>query len=71
MRKRYGTLDKTDREQLENIAHAEPVWDGYLISKRARDRLREFGLVHTDGDGNNWLTEAGGIAADALGYLDG
>lgn len=41
--------DGTTLEQLEQILEA-PVWDGNLISKTSRDRLREDACIVKDED---------------------
>lgn len=48
----------------------DSVDDGDLPSKAGRDELFELGLVGRNGDGGNWLTEAGKDAAAGLPTLD-
>jgi len=64
---KYATLNDQDREQLRQLAQGH-VWDGNLVSKKARDRLDQYGLV-CRAEGFNFLTMAGIVAAVALGYL--
>ena len=64
---KYATLNNDDRAQLAQLAHVH-VWDGNLISKRARDRLVEYGIADRV-EGFNFLTKTGIVAAVALDYL--
>ena len=64
---RYATLDSVDCDQLHQLVQG-PIWDGNLISKHARDRLVQYGLVDR-AEGFNFLIKAGVVAAVMLGYL--
>lgn len=41
----WDGLSSTQREQLNQLLHQGPVWDGNVISKSARDDLIDFGLA--------------------------
>lgn len=46
----YGTivwdaLPYSMREQLQQLFYQGPVWDGYVVSKQARDALIQYGLA--------------------------
>lgn len=66
----YATLNKIDREQLEQIAKSGAVWAGDLISKQAAHRLISWGLVQRDEKGKHRLAEAGVVASEMLGYIE-
>lgn len=63
--KRKKELDKVQREQLAQIFE-NPICDGDLISKIARDALNAAGLV-TKHDGINYITGEGVRIAFTLG----
>ena len=41
----WDGLSSAQREQLNQLLHQGPVWDGNVISKSARDDLIDFGLA--------------------------
>lgn len=41
----WDGLSPVHREQLNQLLHQGPVWDGNVISKSARDALIKFGLA--------------------------
>lgn len=41
----WDGLSDVQREQLNQILHQGPVWDGNVLSKSARDDLLDFGLA--------------------------
>lgn len=41
----WDGLSSGQREQLNQLLHQGPVWDGNVISKCARDDLIDFGLA--------------------------
>jgi hypothetical protein len=57
-------LTSTQLEQLEHFGKG-PVWDGYLISKAARQDLCQKGLA-TSWNGMNFITQAGMAVLDTL-----
>lgn len=59
MSKRYGVMTPELRDQLRQLGNSGSVWDGDLISKRARTVLVQWGLATHDGAGMNQLTDSG------------
>jgi len=41
----WDALSSGQREQLNQLLHQGPVWDGNVISKSCRDDLIDFGLA--------------------------
>ena len=63
------TLDKTAKELVCHMFFDGPVWDGNLISKRARSELVALGLVD-QAMGYNFLSVAGVMVACAMGFYE-
>jgi hypothetical protein len=57
-------LGSAELEQLEQLGKAA-VWDGYLISKAARQTLCSLGLA-SSWNGMNFITQAGMAVLDTL-----
>lgn len=55
-------------EQLEQLKTA--TWDGNLISKSCRDRLKEYGYCTKNSTGWNVITPAGLDCLEALKRLN-
>ena len=41
----WDALEPDQREQLKQLLYQGPVWDGYVISKTARNDLINYGLA--------------------------
>jgi hypothetical protein len=41
----WDALSSAQREQLNQLLHQGPVWDGNVLSKSARDDLIDYGLA--------------------------
>jgi hypothetical protein len=60
------SLSPTQLEALQQLV--TPVWDGNLISKKARGELCQMGLV-SRWNGINFCTQDGYCVLDTIGFL--